>query len=334
MPSKKYEIDFVSLRNEYDAIKIDAFGFCDELIRQLEKILREDNIYLGFPIESRIKTWESIEEKLKRVPIKIKSLTDLQDIIGIRFILLFKRDVEQVRRLITNNLIIVKEDNTFNRLSEDQFGYSSFHLIIRLPEKWLELPSLAHYDKFMAEIQIRSIAQHLWAAASHTLQYKVEANVPKPVRRSIYRVSALLEMVDLEFDRVLDDREKYRNLLTTEKIKSLDADSLEIILNNILPLKNKSTNENYSELIIELNGVGISTPEQLEDILKENLDALMAHDNEIVQKKKKNMIFLDKEEESRVMNEGVFYSHTGLLRNALDNNYGIEWKKIFIDKHI
>lgn len=54
-----------------------------------------------------------------------------------------------------------------------------------------------------AEVQVRTVTQHVWAAASHVLQYKQEASVPLPVRRSIYRVSALLETVDLEFERVL-----------------------------------------------------------------------------------------------------------------------------------
>jgi ppGpp synthetase/RelA/SpoT-type nucleotidyltranferase len=65
------------------------------------------------------------------------------------------------------------------------------------------------YFRMVFELQLRTLAQHIWAVASHKLQYKREASVPVPIRRSINRVSALLEMVDLEFDRVLLEREQY-----------------------------------------------------------------------------------------------------------------------------
>jgi putative GTP pyrophosphokinase len=60
------------------------------------------------------------------------------------------------------------------RLAEDQFGYASIHFAVELPASWLRVPSRAGLGGLRAEIQVRTTAQHIWAAASHKLQYKHE----------------------------------------------------------------------------------------------------------------------------------------------------------------
>ena len=91
----------------------------------------------------------------------------------------------------------------------DARRYQSLHYIIRIPKHWLKVSTFADLGELKAEIQLRTLAQHIWAATSHKLQYKHEDSVPPPIRRSIYRVSALLETVDLEFERVLAERGTY-----------------------------------------------------------------------------------------------------------------------------
>jgi putative GTP pyrophosphokinase len=99
-----------------------------------------------------------------------------------------------------NTFDIIKQENTTRKLREDQFGYSSMHYVVRFPKDWLVVPAMALFGEMKAEIQVRTIAQHLWADASHILQYKNEENIPEPIKRSIHRVSAILETVDLEFE--------------------------------------------------------------------------------------------------------------------------------------
>jgi putative GTP pyrophosphokinase len=238
--------------------------FCEEINNQLVRLLEDNKIVLGFPIQHRVKTWNSISDKLSKLKFPIKDVKEIQDLIGLRIILLFKRDTSQVCNLIEKSFNVIKRYNTDERLKEDQFGYSSIHFVIELPEEWLAVPTFAAFSKFRAEIQVRTIAQHIWAAASHTLQYKQEVSVPATVLRSIYRVSALLETVDLEFERVLDEREIYRSKLNNSDFDTvLNVDLLEKILDQFFPSENKVLDEEYAQILGELNMFEISTSDRV-----------------------------------------------------------------------
>jgi putative GTP pyrophosphokinase len=50
-----------------------------------------------------------------------------------------------------------------------------------------------------AELQVRTVLQHAWAAVSHKLQYKREDDIPVQLRRKLFRLSALFELADDEF---------------------------------------------------------------------------------------------------------------------------------------
>ena len=55
---------------------------------------------------------------------------------------------------------------------------------------------------------MRTVLQHGWALISHRLDYKTESEVPKEVRRRLFRVAALLETSDelfADFGRAVDD---------------------------------------------------------------------------------------------------------------------------------
>ncbi len=116
----------------------------------------------------------------------------------------------------------------------DAFGYQSVHAILRLSPGLVAASAGSAPDCLRAEVQIRSLAQHTWAAASHHLQYKKERGVPKPLRCTIQRVSALLEAIDLELERVLEEREEYvADIATNVDQLVLDIDILRKILRDL-----------------------------------------------------------------------------------------------------
>jgi putative GTP pyrophosphokinase len=312
-----------SQEQEYSDLKPLLEAFCEEIKHQIDQLLKESDIILGFPVQIRVKTWESVAEKLKRIP-RINHFRNIQDIVGLRIILLFNRDVSKVVKFIENNFIVIKQYDTQERLKEDQFGYSSKHLIVQLNKNWLSLPSLSKMGELSAEIQVRTLPQHIWAEASHHLQYKQENNIPPTVRRSIYRVSALLETIDLEFERVLEERDVYRNGLvkdiTTSDDENLNVDLLETLLDNKLPAINKSPNEDYATLLTLLRELNIKTKKQLVKVLDKHINDALVFDAETVgnllEMQNSGIESLPSYILSRARKK-VYLSHTGLVRQAL-----------------
>jgi hypothetical protein len=186
------------------------------------------------------------------------------------------------------------------------------------------VPSFSSLGELKAEIQVRTMAQHMWAAASHILQYKDEQNVPQPVKRSIYRVSALLETIDLEFERVLRQREIYRAALNVEaSVETLNVDLLEKILDRALPSQNKS-DEDYGELLSDLVRFGVNTGSKLTQIVKKHYDEIMTHEREMLTR-----LTSDSDEEN---GDDIFFNHAGLTRSAMHFEFGDEWDKYLQDQ--
>jgi len=339
--SKKKNLEISSIENEYKSLIPVADRFCKEVKNQLDIILSDLEIKLGFPVHYRIKTWDSLLQKIDRVQLRISSVKNFQDLVGFRIILLFKDDIEKVIKALSEHFYIVKKYNTQERLKEDQFGYSSIHVIIKLPEKWLLVPTFKGMSEIQAEIQIRTLAQHIWAEASHVLQYKQEESVPSTLLRSIYRVSALLETVDLEFERVLEQKNSYRQNIdiSSNDFAELNVDLLEKTLDMLLPICNKSEDEEYSEIISELNYFGIKTLQNLKELVNNELTMVLETDRktaeyELIEYQHKS--FFSGTDRPETLVQGFFFNHTGLIRMMIEQKFGYSsrvnyWKSENVD---
>lgn len=313
------------LETEYQQIEPEAQSFSAAMVEQLTQILRDNRIPLGVQIESRVKTWRSISEKIERKTLGIDRILALEDLVGLRLLLLFRRDVDKVCEFISAKFAVIRKEDKLAALDESQFGYQSIHVVVTLPNAWLSVPSLAPFKGFKAEIQIRTLAQHIWAAASHVLQYKRESSVPLPVRRSIHRVSALLETVDLEFDRVLDDKEEY---LADKEFPSasemLNVDLLQGVLDEVLPPENKfRTEEDYAHLLDALTYFEIQDVAALKNIISENIETVMEYDQEM------SRGYIAQQLYSERASRGIYYTHCGLVLQCLANSFGQERMETF-----
>ncbi|EFN8334131.1 hypothetical protein EB609_04225, partial [Escherichia coli] len=260
-----------------------------------------------------------------RKPLKIESIVDLDDYVGIRLIMLFKRDVEKVISCLKEHFIILKQENKLDELDEDRFGYQSHHYVIQPPEEWLRVPSFSDFKNMKVEVQIRTLSQHIWAAASHKLQYKKEQSVPLPLRRAINRVSALLEVVDFEFERVLSEREGYVETSRLDRGTMLDVELLKMIAASELPPDNKSDDENYDDLLSELIKNKIITVGECIDALKSGLPSAIDEDKAMVRRIISNEDDYDDESELKRARLGVFFTHVGLIRTAIANSMGASY---------
>lgn len=252
------------------------------LIEKLENLFSTNHVSLGVPMESRVKAWSSIANNIEQNSLSLKKIEDLNDFVGIRVILLFRPDIARVDQLLRSMLDIVSVEDTAHRLSENQFGYQSQHYIVKIPHRWLGIPSLRQLETLKAEIQIRTLAQHIWAAASHKLQYKNENSIPFPLRRSMHRLSALLELVDFEFERILDERSKClsNEIVNFDPMEPLNVDIVQSIFAELLPPVNRLENENYADLLSDLTHFGVKTANELRELLITNMEAAILEADE------------------------------------------------------
>lgn len=303
------------LRKDFDLQVENATKLKNAILEQLHNLFTTNNISLGVPMEGRVKSWVSITDKIERKILTLQKIDELDDFIGIRVILLFLPDLQRVDELLRSTFDIVSVEDAASRLSENQFGYQSQHYVLKIPLAWTSIPSFFYLGNFKFEIQVRTLAQHIWAAASHKLQYKHEDNVPPPFRRAINRVSALLETADLEFERILNEREMYIEIIDSlDPTEPLNVDIVQSILSELLPADNKDEDENYSELLDDLFHFEINTAEKLRNIIQENMNAIMEEEGREVASRYKYGVNDGSEER---MDNGVFFTHVGLTRQAL-----------------
>ena len=276
-------------------------------------------------MEIRVKKWTSIENKLERKNLEIESILLLQDLVGVRAILLFLTDLDKIDELIRSTFEVTSSEDTADRLGEAQFGYQSLHYTIKVPLIWLEIPTMADFGDIQAEVQVRTLAQHIWAAASHKLQYKNEASVPPPIRRAINRASALLETIDLEFERILEKRREYRDIEFPKGIDAaeLNVDILESMLRDRFPEANRSDGEeNYSELLENLTALSVHTAADFDTILKGKYAATMEEERTQLSIVDPETGYIGSSEERH--RAGVYFTHVGLARVALAHHFGDE----------
>lgn len=301
-------MDITALSDSYKKVAPRAERLRQALFDQLNHLLKEHGVSLGVPIESRVKEWESIAEKITRKSLVLEGVESLDDLIGVRLILLFSKDLAVVSNILRSNLIVLHAEDKAAQLGEAQFGYQSQHFITQVKPEWQRVPTWADLGGLRIEIQVRTLAQHIWAAVSHKLQYKQEAGVPPPLRRAINRASALLETVDIEFDRLLTAREVYLGAESELEAPDelLNVDLIESVLSKIFPCKNKRELEDYDELLIDLVNFGIVKVGQLEDVMRRHYGAIMATEDRYAKSEP----------------DDIYFTFVGLAREGLRCEFG------------
>ncbi|WP_326647260.1 RelA/SpoT domain-containing protein [Streptomyces sp. NBC_01750] len=127
----------------------------------------------------------------------------ITDKAGVRIVVQHRGLLDPALGLVKECLTLVgkPEDNRDAPGDEDRLQYPRLHVQVQ-----------AYGDQtgddgypYECEIQIRTEATDLWARMSHKLMYKTGATaVPPDVRRSLYRLIALVELYDLEVERGVD----------------------------------------------------------------------------------------------------------------------------------
>jgi ppGpp synthetase/RelA/SpoT-type nucleotidyltranferase len=308
----------MDLKQQYEEKLFSLEKFAKSIVTQFNEIFENEKIELGFPLQMRVKKWSSISEKIesKRFNIK-KSILELQDLIGLRIILLSLSDLNKIDKILRKDFDFVKSYNPTEKLNFDQFGYNSQHYVLRIPNSWKSVPSFKVTEDFQFEIQVRTLSQHIWAETSSAFEYKTEQNIPRSLLRSVGRVSALLETVDLEIDRLIQDRIEYKKRLENAEVaiiyESFDVDILERLLIMNLGDRRVSDNLPYDLILTELKTNGIPTQkdfivflnkykQDLIDTEEKHLESIKLSENEI---------------EKQIYGRGYYMDYLGAIRFML-----------------
>ena len=153
-------------------------------------------------IESRLKTTESIEEKLMRLDKEISIASakeNLFDIAGIRVVCNFIDDVYAVADMLTSQSdvrLLTEKDYIKNPKTN---GYRSLHLVIAVPVYFLD-----GCEEVFVEVQLRTVAMDFWASLEHQLRYKETASIPEDLNRQLHEAAEKIAMLDGDMQHIHD----------------------------------------------------------------------------------------------------------------------------------
>lgn len=184
---------------EFEKIRPEYVRFTGKLEVLLRDLLSAKAIEVHL-LESRTKDVSSFHDKLNRSSKSYEDpLRQVTDIIGLRAITYYQDEANAIANLIEAEFSVDRENSVVHATSEAEFGYRSSHFVVRLNVARAELLEWKGWADYPVEIQVRTVLQHAWAAISHKLQYKREEDVPAPLKRKLFRLSALFELADDEF---------------------------------------------------------------------------------------------------------------------------------------
>lgn len=153
-------------------------------------------------IQSRIKSKNSIEEKLARLG-KTGSMASardcLLDIAGIRIICYFIDDIYNLSSALKrqNDLIIIKERDYITHPKPN--GYRSLHIVTGIPVYCLDT-----MEYFPVEVQLRTMSMDFWASMEHRICYKKSPHGREQLVRDFKIYADILEEIEGQLESYSD----------------------------------------------------------------------------------------------------------------------------------
>lgn len=154
-------------------------------------------------IQSRIKSADSIIDKMKRKNLELKEsqLNQIHDIAGLRVVCHYINDIQYIAQLLVmqKDIHFIKKSNYIEYPKES--GYRSLHMILEVPIYFKE-----GLRRIPVEVQLRTIAMDCWASLEHELLYKNDnVHVNCEIKERLKLCSQEMAEIDLEMQRIYQE---------------------------------------------------------------------------------------------------------------------------------
>lgn len=162
-------------------------------------------------VKSRLKKPYSIAQKLRRrgLPLTAQSIREnLYDVAGVRVVCSFYDDIYKIADMLIkqDDITLVEVKDYIKRPKPN--GYSSLHLIVRVP-----IYLSQSKRNVPVEIQIRTIAMDFWATLEHQMKYKKTMSESKEVINQLRDCAMRIMQLD---EDMLNIRKRIDNMAIEE----------------------------------------------------------------------------------------------------------------------
>ena len=162
-----------------------------------------------------------------------------------RVVVYFLSNLPLIDREIHNNELIElsQENPPIAYLSEDVLyrlglthlkrgqkdsGYASIHYILRF-----RTSSVSKDQRPWFELQVRTLAEHLWGEIEHILGYKPDKRTSFAVKKQFQIISSQLSSIDEHFNLLFEELSRFQEEVTYRDSDPLNAENFPAVLSEI-----------------------------------------------------------------------------------------------------
>jgi len=197
---------------------------------------------------------------------------------------LYLSDLDLITQIIQSQFNSSLPKDKSEILKTNLLGYRSIHFIVTVKNEWLEPPDKKKLRGLKAEIQLRTVSMHAWAATEHGLGYKPNSYISEEIRRSLNLLAGHFEIADHYLEIIKKQQETELELIKNlakkehpfDENSDLNHKNIWILLTKFFPSEHiMSQNvENIRErLTKEHTDI---TMKELMDLLEKNKDILLS----------------------------------------------------------
>ena len=222
-----------------------------------------------FKVDPSFRVKEIVSALAKQVAKKyVEPLDEMTDLVGTRFVVLLKTDLEIVESAVTASSAWSKSKDRSPQDERDKkpnsFEYQSVHYVVRNNQTF-ERNGVTIPWGMACEVQIRTLLQHAYAELMHDKFYKAQKSVPQSALRLVARSMALMETTDEMFVAAVTELERVNqdiinwcklldgavgSILSTFTPTSEDEEALEL-LNTFKFLLDAASTEEVKSMLSE-----------------------------------------------------------------------------------